>query len=127
MTIGYLEKASCVKDSEVKAWIKNDNVHMTPIKLGSSTVNEKGDEELGVLRKRAQRPASAQKNNSEEGIMLSEIQSSNYSISETTRQSADLAGVSGPPSASATGDTLSHSGAHNDHVPLRENSVSSRR
>jgi hypothetical protein len=126
-TIDYLDKASYAKDSEVKAWMKNDGVHMTPIKLTASGVNAKEDEELGVLRKRAQRPDSEQKNSSEEDVMLMELQSSNYPSTDRTRQSMDLADVSDPPSVNATEDALSHNEAHDGPVYLREDSVSPRR
>jgi hypothetical protein len=125
-TIDYLDKASYAKDSEVKAWMKNDGVHETPIKLTASGVNEKGDEELGVLRKRAQRPDSEQKNSSEEDVVLTELQSSNYPSTDRTRQSTDLADVPDTPPVNATEDALSHNEAHDDPVNLREDSVSPR-
>ncbi|PSN66457.1 hypothetical protein BS50DRAFT_622120 [Corynespora cassiicola Philippines] len=35
-TIGYLEKASAAKDSEVKAWMQSENLHLTSIKVKAS-------------------------------------------------------------------------------------------
>jgi hypothetical protein len=66
-TIGYIEKAPLVNDSEVKAWMESNNSHLIPITVGTSTTGAESRESL--LRKRTYRNLS-QHNESEQDIMM---------------------------------------------------------
>jgi hypothetical protein len=49
MTTGYLEKARAAKDSEVKAWMKSNNMHLITVKVGTSTIRE--ENRASLIRK----------------------------------------------------------------------------
>jgi hypothetical protein len=66
-TIGYLEKASAVKDSEVKAWMESNNSHLIPITVGTSTTSS--ESRISLLKKRTY-GSFFQYNESEQDIMM---------------------------------------------------------
>jgi hypothetical protein len=66
-TIGYLEKASAVKDSEVKAWMESNNSHLIPITVGTSTTSS--ESRISLIKKRTY-GSLFQHNESEQDIMM---------------------------------------------------------
>jgi hypothetical protein len=66
----YLEKASAATDSEVKAWMKGNNIHLIPTKVGLSTTPQAN--RANLTRKRFHMSLT-QQNESEQDIMMNHL------------------------------------------------------
>jgi hypothetical protein len=66
----YLEKASAATDSEVKAWMKGNSIHLIPTKVGLSTTPQAN--RANLTRKRFHMSLT-QQNESEQDIMMNHL------------------------------------------------------
>jgi hypothetical protein len=101
-TIGYLEKASAVKDSEVKAWMESNNSHLIPITVGTSTTSS--ESRISLLKKRTY-GSLFQYNESEQDIMMDHFGQRSAGGSEPKAQAI----VSTNPVTPVLGDRASRS------------------
>ena len=108
-TVPYIERAAYVKDSEVSTWIKNDELHKTPMvvvdpcKAQNKKLNE---ERLRVRRNFVER------NESEQGFLMDDLRLEQASKRATDSPAGPVRSSS---ASSSTAMATGHCGVDLDH------------